>query len=110
MRWFKPDIRNSLSAFLGSGFRPDAPSALEPLRRAMLAALGDSGAQANPQLRRRIAYAGDAQALWYARAELVAVLSQLHGEARAVETVQCLTPLFKGLLPRGMLDGRRWKR
>lgn len=110
MRWFTPAIRNSISAFLGPGFQRDPSDALEPLRRAMLTALGESGAQASPQLRRRITYLGDAQALWYARAELVAVLSQLHGEARAVETVQCLTPLFKGLLPPGLLDGARWKR
>lgn len=110
MRWFKPGIRNSISAILGSEVRPDSPEALEPVRRAMLDALGERGAQASPQLSRRITYLADAQALWYARSEMVAVLSQLHGEARAVETVQGLSPVFKGLLPKGLLDACRLRR
>lgn len=76
----------------------------------MLDALGERGAQANPQLSRRITYLADAQALWYARSEMVAVLSQLHGEARAVETVHGLSPVFKGLLPKGLLEACRLRR
>lgn len=40
MRWIKPGLRNSISALLGTELRKDSPEALEPVRQAMLAALG----------------------------------------------------------------------
>ena len=70
MRWFKPGIRNSISALLGSEVRKDSPDALEPIRRAMLAALGEEGALISPQLTRRLNYLGDAHGLWFARSEM----------------------------------------
>ena len=76
----------------------------------MLNALGSEGAELNPRLRHRLLYLHDAQALWYARSEMVAVLSHLHGEAHAVETVQNLSPVFQGLLPKSMLDACRMRR
>jgi hypothetical protein len=110
MRWFKPGLRHSLSAFLGPQASPDPAEALEPVRRALLDALGEHGARSHPQLRRRLAYLADAQALWHARADVVAALSQVHGEAKAVETVQRLSPLFEGLLPRSLMDACRTRR
>jgi hypothetical protein len=110
MRLFKPGIRNSISALLGFDVRKNSPEALEPVRRAMLAALGEDGALVNPHLTRRLNYLADAHALWYARSEMMSVLSQLHGEAEAVETVQNLSPIFRGLVPDSLIDSCRLRR
>ncbi len=110
MRWFKPGIRNSISALLGSELRKDSPESLEPVRQAMLAVLGENGAASNPQLTHRLKHMHDAHALWFARAEMVAVLSQLHGEAVAVDRVMSLTPVFEGLLPKSLMEPSRPRR
>jgi hypothetical protein len=110
MRWFKPSIRNSMSALLSPDARKDSPESLEPVREAMLAALGEDGAKVNPQLTRKLKYLHDAHALWFARAEMVAVLSQLHGEALAVHRVQSLSPVFQGLVPKSLMDACRMRR
>lgn len=110
MRWIKPALRNSISALLGTEVRNDSPEALEPVRQAMLAALGDNGAEINPRLKQRLMYLHDAHALWFARSEMMAVLSQLHGEAKAVEMVIGLSPFFQGLLPKSLMDSCRMRR
>ena len=110
MRLMKPGLRNTISALLGTEVRGHSPEALEPVRRAMLDALGPQGAELNPRLKHRLMYLSDAHALWYARAEMVNVLSRLHGEARAVETVIRLTPVFQGLVPKSLMDACRLRR
>ena len=35
---------------------------------------------------------------------MVAALSAMHGEAKAVTMVQSLTPVFKGLVPKSLMD------
>lgn len=107
MRWIKPGIRHSISALLGIDMRKHSPESLEPVRQAMLDVLGTEGAASNPQLSKRLQYLHDIHALWYARSEMVSVLSGLHGEARAVEMVRSLTPLFEGRLPASMLESAR---
>ena len=72
--------------------------------------LGEDGARVNPALKRRLKFMHDAHSLWYARGELVAVLSQLHGEALAVHRVQSLSPVFQGLIPRALIDASRIRR
>ncbi len=104
MRWFKPVLRNSISALLGSEVRTQSPESLEPVRQAMLAALGDEGSKLSPGLKHRLSYLPDAHGLWFARSEMVAVLSRLHGEAHAVHTVRALSPAFAGLLPRSLVE------
>lgn len=110
MRWFKPSIRNSISALLSPEVHQDPGEALEPVRKAMLDVLGEDGAQINPQLTRRLKHLHDPHALWFARAEMVAVLSQIHGEALAVHRVQCLSPIFEGLVPKSLIDSGRARR
>lgn len=110
MRWIKPALRNSISALLGNEVRKQAPESLEPVRRAMLVALGEEGARLNPRLKHRLMYLADAHGLWYARSEMVAVLSHLHGEAHAVATVRDLSHTFQGLLPQSLMDACRIRR
>ena len=110
MRWFKPGLRNSISALLGPDTARGSLESLEPVREAMLAVLGEDGALANPELSRKLRHVRDAHTLWYARAEMVAVLSQLHGEALAVHRVQSLSPAFQGLLPKSLMDASRFRR
>lgn len=107
MRWFKPSLRNSISALLGPGARADDEDQLEPVREAMLAVLGEEGARLNPALKRKLKFMHDAHSLWYARAELVAVLSRVHGEALAVHRVQSLSPVFEGLIPKSLVDASK---
>jgi hypothetical protein len=104
MRWFKPALRSGISALLGSEVRSYSPESLEPVRQAMLAALGDDGSKPSPGLMHRLSYLPDARALSVARSEMVAVLSQLHGETRAVNTVRALLPAFSGLLPKNLIE------
>ena len=104
MRLIKPGLRNSISALLGTEVRKASPEALEPVRQAMLGVLGDEGSRLYPQLSRKLRSLHDAHALWYARAEMVAALSAMHGEAKAVTMVQSLTPVFKGLVPKSLMD------
>lgn len=107
MRWIKPTLRHSISALLGTEVRKHSPESLEPVRQAMLTVLGDDGAQANPRLKHRLMYVHDIHALWYARAEMVAALSSLHGEAKAVDLVRSLTPVFQGLVPQSLMESTR---
>jgi hypothetical protein len=111
MRWFRSaTLSNTLSPFFSATRRRDSRETTEPIRQAMLAALGEDGARHNPQLYSRLSALHDPLALWYARGDVVAVLSQLHGEAKAVATVQELLPFFKGVLPRSMTDSCRTPR
>lgn len=110
MRWFKPDLRNSISALLGADNRTKSPEALEPVRAAMICTLGVDGAKLNPRLKYKLQYLHDAHALWFARADMVATLSALHGEAKAVDMVQALSPVFNGLIPRSLMESSRARR
>ena len=104
MRWLKPNLR-SIYGLLGN--TPAAsPSALEDatedIRETMLSALGGSGSKDFPHLTRRIRYAGDIQALWYLRGDLMAALADMHGEKLAREHIARITEQFQGLLPGAM--------
>jgi hypothetical protein len=110
MRWIKPSFRHSITALLGTEVRRQSPESLEPVRQAMLAALGSDGADLNPRLKHRLLYLHDANALWFARAEMMSVLSQLHGEEKAGDALRNLTPVFEGLIPRSLLETHRMPR
>jgi hypothetical protein len=104
MRWLKPSIR-SIYGLLGN---PPAVTdsaleeGLEDVRELMLDVLGDAGSRHFPQITRRIRYAGDIQALWYLRGDLMAALASMHGEKMARQQIASITAQFQGLLPGGL--------
>jgi hypothetical protein len=55
-----------------------------------------------PQITWRVRYATDILALWYLRGELMAALSETHGEAIARAELDKVTRMFGGLLPNGL--------
>lgn len=102
MRWLKPNLRSSLYALLGHTAEPSPDHihlALDRIRDAMLDLLGEHGQTAYPAFVRRVRFASDPQALWFARSDLMGALAALHGEARAREQIETVTVMFAGLLP-----------
>ena len=90
-----------------TGLKPDPERVahrLEDIRLAMLDMLGDDGAKQYPQVARRIRFGGDAQALWYARADLMAALADRSGEQSARARTESLSVLFDGMLPKGLMS------
>lgn len=105
MRWLKPSIRNSIYGLLGHPSEPTAStmdSGIEDIREAMLDLLDGHSTRQAPHLVRRIRYAGDIQALWYLRGDLMALLAAMHGEAEARLLIERISRMFRGLLPSGL--------
>ena len=105
MRWLKPNLRSSIYGLLGNPLPPSESileNGVEDIRESMLVILGESGAKQFTQVTRRIRYAGDVQALWYLRGDLMAALAAMHGEAAAREKIASITAQFQGLLPGGL--------
>ncbi|MCJ0763225.1 hypothetical protein [Variovorax terrae] len=111
MRWIKPSLRHSVYSLLGGTPPPVSESTLESrtedIREQMLDSLGQDGARQFTQITRRVRYAGDVQALWYLRGELMAALAAMHGEALARDTMGTLTAMFQGLVPEAQGTRRR---
>jgi hypothetical protein len=103
MRWNKPHLRNHLHDPLGR----DMPSStawvrnhgLEEVRKAMLASLAGLAGSEVARMSMRLRYAGDIEALWYLRSDLLGILAALRGESGAREVFDQLTLLFHGRLP-----------
>ena len=103
MRWNKPNLRNTPQDPLGR----DMPSStawvrnqgLEEVRKAMLASLAGLAGSEVARMSMRLRYAGDIEALWYLRADLLSTLQPLLGEAGASKVMDQLTLLFHGQLP-----------
>ncbi|CAN7357163.1 hypothetical protein [Acidovorax sp. Leaf78] len=104
MRFNKPNLRNNLHDLLGR----DKPSStawvrdqgLEDVRRAMLQSLmGTTGCEV-ARMSMRLRYAADIEALWYLRIDLFKTLLLLRGDISAQRTIDELTILFQGQLPR----------
>lgn len=103
---FMPKFGKRYLALLGR-FKPK-PVALtermESIRELMLEELGDYGEKKFPAVVRRVRNATDVQGLWYARADLMAILANAHGERIAREKVIDISNRFKGLLPPGLTN------
>ena len=101
---FVPKIKTSCMAMLG--LAEPTPEAIndrtEDIRQLMLDELGDYGEKKFPAVTRRIRYAQDIQALWYARSDVMAILANTHGETIAREKVARISGQFKGLIPKAL--------
>ena len=69
------------------------------MRRTMLNRLiGLTGCEV-ARMNMRVRYAGDIEALWYLRSDLLHTLTLLRGEAIAQTVLDRITPMFQGQLP-----------
>ena len=71
--------------------------------RAMLALLQSHQGEAFHRVAQRVRYADELESLWYLRQDMLAALSEVHGEAGARRQMAALTPMFKGALPQSMV-------
>jgi hypothetical protein len=113
MRWFKPNLRNSLHAIFSAGLghpRPSKPEeeaplfTIEDIRARMLDLVPPDSEDddRNGVVRRRIRYADQVESLWFIRGELMAVLARHYGEADALEAISGVSDMFDDLLPEGL--------
>ncbi len=104
MRWLNANLKNSVLALLGGGetSRAMLENRTEDIRLFILAELGEFAEEHYPKLVRSVTYAQDAQGLWFARGEVMAVLADMHGETIAREKIERISDKFRGLLPRGL--------
>ena len=104
MRWIKPHLKSSLLGLLNGGevTSSNAKKRTEDIRQLMLNELGKFGEKHYPKIALRVRYAPDAQGLWYARGDVMAVLSAMQGETIARQKVSSITKMFDGLLPGGL--------
>lgn len=77
---------------------------IEHIRQLMLHELGDFGKANFSKVVVRVRYALDAEALWFMRGDVMAVLSAMHGETMAQEKIRLISKEFKGLLPKGLIS------
>src|SRR5258706_13365360 len=107
MPWFNPNLRGSSHGIFPAS-HPHASSqtaeeiGIEDIRDAMLALIAGIEGDRSPHVTRRIRYAGDVQALWFLRGDLMAVLAGSHGETTAREMLGGGSDLFQDLLPHGL--------
>ena len=109
MRWFKPNLRNSLHAIFSAGlsshrreYDEDTVTSIEDIRTRMLELLSSHTEERAAVVRRRIRYAESVESLWFIRGELMAVLSHVRGEAVALELIADVSVMFDDLLPDGL--------
>jgi hypothetical protein len=104
MRWLKSRLKSSALVMLGAAeFTASIlGDQTEVIRQLMINAMGEFGEQHYPRSVQRVRYAHGPVGLWYARTDLMAVLSAKQGEALARKTVKEITALFHDLLPRSL--------
>lgn len=102
MRLLKPTL-TSIYGLLGHMIPTPARSAesrMENIRKVMLDAMSIEGGTGHHHLTvRRVFYATDIQTLWYARSDVMSVLSEEMGDTSAHEELCVISELFDGLLP-----------
>ena len=105
MRWIKPNL-NSIYSLLGRTppqVTPTAAGRTEAVRQMMLEIITAVGLEkSHPQVYRRVFFAPDIQALWYARSDLMTAFASVHGESFAQEKIAGISGLFDGLLPQSL--------
>lgn len=81
---------------------PSLSDRLEEIRQAMLDGLEDAGGRPFARIERRVLFAPDAESLWYLRPELLMVIASMRGEMAARQLLEQISPMFTGLLPKGL--------
>jgi hypothetical protein len=109
MRWIKPTL-TSLYGVLGKA-SPKADHAtdlrFENVRKAMLELMTRSGCDEDfPLVVRKIFYADNIEALWYARSDMLKALSAERDQFFAQREIATISKLFEGLLPAGLVERR----
>jgi hypothetical protein len=94
----------SVQNFLSNRVSFDQRSAVFDVRWAMLECLGAEGWRKSPGTLKHILFAEDVEGLWHLRSNVMATLSELHGETIAKQKILGLTPRFQGLIPKPMLS------
>jgi hypothetical protein len=91
-----------LLSFPGIGTGRSAERQANKIRAAMLGLLQVHGGHPVQRLTQRVLFAGDVEALWYLRQDLLTVLSELDGESSARQQMKRINGLFKGGVPNTM--------
>ncbi len=94
----------SVQTYLVTRLAFDQQTAVFELRWAMLECLGAEGWSRSPRTLKHILFAEDVHGLWHLRSNVMATLSELHGEAIAKQKVLGLKPQFQGLIPKPMMS------
>ena len=93
----------------GFGFRRSADRQVGQVRTAMLSLLQVHGGHSVQQVAQRVRFAGDLEALWYLRQDVLTALSAVDGEVAARRQMKQINNMFKGGLP-GNLGPRQHQR
>jgi hypothetical protein len=96
---------SSFFRFLSSsmlGFRRSSDRQMGQIRTAMLSLLQVHGGHAVQRVAQRVRFAGDLEALWYLRQDVLTALSAVDGEVAARQQMRQINRLFKGGLPGAM--------
>lgn len=83
----------------GLGFRRSADRQMGQIRTAMLSLLQVHGGHSIQRVAQRVRFAGDLEALWYLRQDVLTALSAVDGEVAARRQMRQINRLFKGGLP-----------
>lgn len=88
------------------GFRRSADRQMGRIRTAMLSLLQAHGGHSIQRVAQRVRFAGDLEALWYLRQDVLTALSAVDGEVAARRQMREINRLFKGGLPGTMVPRR----
>lgn len=97
-------IRNSFWAMLGQDISSE-PDTVARVRQAMLSLMAEYCPD-NAELRHKLTFASDIDALWYLRSNLMIELSARHGELVARNLISRITFLFQERQPGGAMRNR----
>ena len=86
-------------SFPGLNLRRSADRQMGQIRTAMLSLLQVHGGHTIQRVAQRVRFAGDLEALWYLRQDVLTALSAVDGEAAARRQMRQINRLFKGGLP-----------
>ncbi len=92
-----------LLSFPALGLRRSADRQMGQIRSAMLSLLQGHGGHSAQRVAQRVRFAGDLEALWYLRQDVLTALSAVDGEAAARRQMREINRLFKGGLPGAMV-------